>query len=108
MNEKVKTAMLGGLAAVAILIAGVAGYRALTPRQEIPLAKVVSVADLARMEKENPGSLTDDQRKILASVPEAEKAKLLTKPKFSLAAAMAKMHPQQPPGPDKPAAPASH
>jgi hypothetical protein len=72
------------LAGLAIVVMFVVGYRFFGPPPPLPKARSVSIADLARMEQKDPKSLTDVQRKLLATIPPDEKQRLLTKPSFSL------------------------
>jgi hypothetical protein len=83
MNDKLKIAGLGIVVVVAIALVCIMGFRYFGPQQPMPKPVLVSIADLARQEKKDPSVLTDDQRRLLASIPAAEKEKLLTKKSFS-------------------------
>ena len=87
MNEKLKLPIAIAFLVAAIAIVGFMGYRFMGPQQSIPTPKIVSVSELVRTEKTNPGALTDDQRRILAALTPEQKQKLLTQPNFSISMA---------------------
>lgn len=85
MNDKMKIAGLGIVAVVAIALVCIMGFRYFGPQQPMPKPVMVSIADLVRQEKKDPSVLTDEQRKLLATIPDAQKQQLMTKKSFSLA-----------------------
>src|SRR5690349_19000177 len=91
MNDQRKMAIAAVACGLGVAVAGIQAYRVLRTPAWIPAARAVSIADLARQEKKDPSSLTDDQRRLLATIPPAEKKKLLTKPSFNVGAALAEV-----------------
>ena len=85
MYNKLKLPLLGVLVVAAVFASGTMAYRYFGPEPTIPKPTMFSIADIASLEKSDPGALTDDQRRLLASIPENERQQLLTKKSFSLA-----------------------
>ena len=84
-KSKLKALLVAIAAFAAIVVAFVMGYHYFGPQKPLPKATMVSIADLVRLEKKDPSALTDDQRTLLATIPEDQKQKLLTRPSFTLA-----------------------